>query len=186
MKRILSVVFSCVLLLSLLSAFSLATFAAEEKEIFIVAGSDFQPKDSVSNGQKRLRGLLDSLRAQGIDHVDDLFFLGDYSYVYDKAQCEAGLQAVKNVMSEYVERDMYFLQGNHDEAATGGLSPFGNNDTENYGLYMVSEDDYAEWGSYNKTGLNALKDYLDERWRSNTTSLSLFSATFRCIGATAP
>ena len=160
MKRLLSILLSVLLLLGVLSV---GIVAADEKETVIVCGSDFQPKDGFATGQKRLAGLIDSLQLFGINKADHLFFLGDYSGTYEQADCETGLSIVKKEFGEIVQGEMYFAQGNHDKATTAGLSKLGNNDTDAFGLYIISEDDYEEWGSFNAEEVANLKDYLDAK-----------------------
>ena len=160
MKRLLSFVLSLLLLFSMCSVTS---FAAEEKETVIITGSDFQPKDGFTAGQKRLQELISSLQAHGITQADNLFFVGDYSGTYVQADCETGLSIVRKEMGAIVTGDMYFTQGNHDQAATAGLSEAGAHDNDVYGLYIVHEDDYEEWGSYNQAAVDALDAYLQEK-----------------------
>ena len=160
MKRIFAVLLSLLLLLGMCSVTS---FAAEEKETIVIAGSDFQPKDGFTSGQKRLQGLISSLQTYGIKKADNLFFVGDYSGTYEQVDCEKGLSIVREEMGAIVTGDMYFVQGNHDKAATGGLSEDGAHDNDVYGLYIIHEDDYEEWGSYNQAAVDALDAYLQDK-----------------------
>lgn len=173
MKRWLTMLLSVVLLLSLLPA---ATVSAAEKEVILLAGSDFQ----VSNhNTTHVEQVLSTLALHGISKADGAFFCGDYtlnSVDENNGQSSAGLGVLKQLFAPVVGDRMTFVQGNHDPEDTVGLSKSGNNDpiSGKYGVYVIHEDEYLQYDwAYSRdivkeTAAN-LKKYLDAKAKAGWT-----------------
>ena len=170
-RKVLAVWLSVLMVLGLFAA--TLTVSAVEDETIIIALSDYQPKDS--QGPARLNELVTALKNNGISNADRLLMTGDYNSTGDYGQTssiplsQSGIATVKDAFKTVVdEEDMMFIQGNHDLAAVEGLVKEGNHDPAygDYGVYVIDEDNYAEWGSYNAASVEALKKYLDEKVES--------------------
>ena len=170
-RKVLAVWLSLLMVMGLFAA--TLTVSAVEDETVIIALSDYQPKDS--QGPSRLAQLVDALKRNGIAKADRLFMAGDYNSTgsYGESSSiplsENGMATVKNAFGSVVdEKDMLFIQGNHDLAAVQGLAKEGSHDPAygDYGVYVIEEDNYAEWGSYNAASVEALKKYLNEKVES--------------------
>lgn len=121
---------------------------AEEKDgddspIIVIAGSDFQaqtPEYSSDN----TRTLLNAIKLAGYSEADGFLFAGDYNNEYDDKSDEIALlkSTVKDVYPSLADDRMVFVQGNHDPAGSVGLSKYGGNDTDDYGVYVINEDNY--------------------------------------------
>lgn len=170
-RKALAVWLSVLMVLSLFTA--TLTVSAVEDETVIIALSDYQPKDNL--GVNRLNSIVYALKMDGIAKADRLFMAGDYNSTGSYGEpssiplSENGIATVKNAFGSVVdEKDILFIQGNHDLAAVQGLAKEGNHDPAygDYGVYVIEEDNYAEWGSYNAASVEALKKYLDEKVES--------------------
>ncbi|MBR5524689.1 MAG: hypothetical protein IKU51_05450 [Clostridia bacterium] len=157
------------ILLSLLMLISLCTTAltvtAAQKETIIIACSDYQPKDG--NGPANLDAIMAAMKADGIVSADRLFFTGDYSGEHSSQSASTnGVNTLKSKFSAIIqEQNMVFTQGNHDLDTVIGLTLEGNHDPAygNYGLYVIQEDSYREWGEYNGASVSALQVYLENK-----------------------
>ena len=148
MKRFISLALCLVLVLCLLPA---SVFAAEPEVTYVLAGSDFQnPNNNHNEGAAYVTKLLDQIQEAGYDTMDGFLFAGDYDYGFDdshlgKAALQGAVQAVYGTNMHEV-----YVQGNHDREefqdvdliGNGTLSPGGANDTDDYGVYVIHEQDY--------------------------------------------
>lgn len=169
MKRVWAVFLSLVLLLCLLP---MASVSAAEKEIILLAGSDFQV---ASHNTARVEQVLNTLAIHGITKADRAFFCGDYtlnSVDENQGQSAYGISTLKRLFTPIVGKNMTFVQGNHDPEDTVGLSKAGNNDPASmkYGAYVIHEDQYLQYNwdhsrpIVEKTATD-LEKYLDEKVR---------------------
>ena len=182
MKKLFALTLSLLVLLCAVPAMA-TTVAAEqifatEEDTILIAFSDFQDKGGVASGKKTLQNLVKTLENHGLKQADGVLFAGDLnasgSY-YDQATINTNkqsMQAITEVFSPYVGDNIVFAQGNHDLAATPGLAPNGNNDpaSGDYGLYLIPEDHYGEWGNTpneTKQAAAELKAYLDAKVAAN-------------------
>ncbi len=170
MKKLFALLFAGLLLVSCLPLGVAAV--EEEEETIVIAGSDFQVS---SNSTNNVQKLIESLNEHGVSKADGILFTGDYTIQsMESNTSSAGIAALKDVYSEMAdEENMVFTQGNHDHEETVGLSPEGNNDPDSnaYGVYVIHEDTYREWGN-RVTDIEAraddMRDYfqkkLDNGW----------------------
>ena len=165
MKRICAVLLTFMLMLGAFAA--LATpVAAAGKETILVAGSDFQVGGFKSDN---VEALLETLSIFGITKADRAFFCGDYTIEsMESATSYMGIQQLKNVFAPLVGNQTLFIQGNHDIETTAGLALAGNNDPANkaYGVFVINEDQYREWGnnrSDTEKAVNTLRIYLEQK-----------------------
>lgn len=166
-----SKVISLVLCFSFLVCSSLLSVFAGEKEITIIACSDFQNKSGNVDGAMNVNSILSAIRRDGITEADGFFCCGDYDYdtFNDIISTKEGILHVKNAVGSMVkEEDMIFVQGNHDAPlhSNVGLSPSGNNDTDNYGVFVIHNSDYTwknpDEGRIKLTAQNLI-NYLNEK-----------------------
>ncbi len=138
---------------SLLSAQELF---ADEAGIVVIAGSDFQaPGDKNAEAAASCANVAAILNAIKKDYpaADGLIFCGDYDKDLPSADVATSIAALKGTVSAaYPSMNgskMFFVQGNHDQVTQGtkGLSGPGAHDTDEYGLYIIDEDDY-QWDNH--------------------------------------
>lgn len=146
-KRFISLLLSFALILTGLGAFTPDTFIKADvtpASTVVIACSDFQHKQGNAEGQELVRTLFDSVGRAGYENAQGFLCCGDYDYEYTEA--EQGVTALRDVVDEYYgnELDIVMAQGNHDNVpiGTAGISSSGNNDTDNYGVFVINEDDY--------------------------------------------
>lgn len=126
--------------------------AAGDEAVVVIACSDFQHPDGDAKGQAFVQSVLSQMKNDGITPANGFICCGDYSYgySYNTTTLSDHLYALKNtVETAYPSNlDEVFVQGNHDQVrtGTGGLSSSGENDTEDYGVFVINEDDYM-WAS---------------------------------------
>ena len=157
MKRLFAVTLSLLLLLGVAGTCVMPASAAN-KETILIAGSDFQTDGNKTTNVDKVIGTLE---ANGITQVDAAFFCGDYTL--DKRESNTsqyGIQKLKDTFSPLAGENMLFVQGNHDPATTTGLSRAGDNDPSNraYGAYIITVEQYAEWGEYREKTADMVKD----------------------------
>ena len=140
------------ILLSIAAPAATAVSAEDKSEpIVVLAGSDFQAKNTDGNddyhinSSANVRSIISAVKADGINSVDGFLFAGDYHFKI-LGNNTTGVAALKNTMQEEYptleEENMVFVQGNHDYPSTVGLSNSGDNDTDDYGVFVINEDDY--------------------------------------------
>ncbi len=133
----------------------------------LIACSDFQHPNGNDSGAAFAKALIQST---GISSADGFMCCGDYNY--GNANTAAGINALKGAVSDVVTENMVFVRGNHDEqvSANVGLSQGGNNDTENYGVFVIHETDYMRTNSnetiIKKTAQNLI-NYFNEKLENN-------------------
>ena len=140
-----------------------------DDSIVVIAGSDFQNSSGHEAGAVTVTNILSKIQAD-YPTADGFLFAGDYDYNYsDSAHGKAVLQkTVQSVYPEMTDGSMIWVQGNHDGDSLVGttLSSGGAHDTENYGVYVINEQDYMWYNNDEDTIRNtatALKTYLDEK-----------------------
>ena len=167
MKRLFAAMLSLLLLLGVAGAFVIPASAAN-KETILIAGSDFQID---GNKTDRVGRVIDTLKANGFTKVDGAFFCGDYTIeARETNKSQYGIQKLKDTFAPLVGDNMLFVQGNHDPITTTGLSRAGDNDPSSraYGAYIITVEQYAEWGEYrDKTEamVKDLRSYLEQKRR---------------------
>ena len=146
----------CVLLLTALLAAMFTGCSKEEPITAAYAASDFQPytssKDDPEKGQLYMQTIIQKMKKDGYN-IQSALLLGDYSKTgntwknVNPELNNAGLAAVAGILEQELgltHDDAVYVQGNHDPADTHGLDPFGANDTEHYGVFVIHEDKY-QW-----------------------------------------
>ena len=138
------------------------------KEVVLISGSDYQYYGSTADGLAVLKGLTDSLKNNtGYGAFDGLLFGGDYTITLgsDFDDSNAGLNLFDSVITDTVNFDKYYTQGNHDAAGIDLLSPYGNNDNPNapYGVFILHEDKYDCYGNGGKKAAEDLTAYFNEK-----------------------
>ena len=168
--RPLAMLLCIVMICSLVSGLSFGS--AAEGDITLIAASDFQPKNGGAVGIENVKKILSAMGNAGIKTADGFLFCGDYDFgTFGNAEeTKEGIGLLKDAMNGIVdEKNMVFVQGNHDAVVgTCGLSLGGNNDPKDgkYGVFVINNDDYM-W--YNKDELRIkrtaqrLIDYLNDK-----------------------
>lgn len=114
----------------------------------VIACSDFQNPRGDAAGQTFVTSVLNAMKANDITAADGFICAGDYSHGSTSAMNLAALKSA--VESVYTIPNQVYVQGNHDNMTpdpnTNGLSVKGEHDTDDYGVYVINEDDYM-WGS---------------------------------------
>lgn len=142
------------------------TACGKEKPLTTVfAASDFQPykgsKDAPQQGQLYMQTIIRQMKTDGY-HIESALLCGDYSKTgntwtnVDPDLNNSGVAAIAEILETELgmsHENAVYVQGNHDPANTNGLDPFGANDTEHYGVFVIHEDNY-QWkqGSGSDTG----------------------------------
>ena len=151
--RFLSLLLCLSVLASLFMGFSVISDASVPT-VTVVAASDYQPSGS-TQPYSYCEGVMKGLKNAGVDPYGALL-CGDYSGGFSASASEKGISEIKSLISANfgtVNQQIY-VQGNHDPAATSGLTSSGAHDTEYYGVYVLNDDDY---GWYNGDPTN-MKD----------------------------
>lgn len=148
-------------------------YAAPDKvtdltEVVLISGSDYQYYGSTEDGLAVLKGLTDSVKSNtGYDAFDGLLFGGDYTITLgsDFNDSNAGLNLFDSVITNSVNFDKYYTQGNHDAAGIDLLPPYGNNDNPNapYGVFILHEDNYNCYGGGGQQVAADLTAYFNEK-----------------------
>ena len=144
----------------------------QKEQVTIVACSDFQHPKGNEYGKYQVKIILKRIKANGYAEIDGMLCAGDYDYEYEET--DEGIfslkDAVREVYENVDEEKMIFVQGNHDEAYSNGLSRTGDNDTQAYGVYVIHEDEYpGDGGTFKQVEDVALKleTYLQEKVEMN-------------------
>lgn len=166
-KRVISFILCIVLLGATLTNFSYS-YAAEEKEttqdaVTVIACSDYQSLSGNSSSSTIVSNILSQIKAAGYNEADGFFAAGDYDYEY--TETSEGITSLKDTIKKsYPNIDddkMIFVQGNHDVAGSDGLSASGEHDTDDYGVYVIHEDEYPSGGG-SQEGVQAVAKALDD------------------------
>ena len=145
MKKISSIFIALFLLFQSISSISaFAENSVVNETIRVIAASDFQSPTGISTGKAAMEDILSAMEQDNITQADGFLFCGDYDYstVGNSATTMAGVQAVKEVVSEIVpQENMVLAQGNHDTMS--GINTSGKNDpaSGDYGVFVINEDD---------------------------------------------
>ena len=163
--RRISAGFLCLVLLTALFTASLTGCGKEEPLTTVFAASDFQPykgnNDDPQQGQLYMQTILRQMKKDGYD-IKGALLCGDYSKTgntwtnVNPDLNNSGVAAIAEILDAELgltPENTVYIQGNHDPADTDHLDPFGANDTEHYGVFVIHEDNY-QWkqGVGNKTG----------------------------------
>ena len=183
MKRVLTLLLCVMLLAAMAVSVNVMPATAEgvvatEEDTILIAFSDFQDKSGVASGKKTLQNLLKTLQDNGLKTADGVLFLGDLnasgSYTEQSSinLNKQSIKAIKEVFNPIVGENIIFAQGNHDLATTPGLTLEGSADPDSgkYGVYLIPEDKYGEWGNTaneTKQAAAELKAYLDAKVAAN-------------------
>ena len=144
----------------------------------VIACSDFQHPQGNAAGQTLVNNLISSIKAEGYTQAQGFLCCGDYSYNYPNSVSaeQPCVDALKSTITDNYGSNinMVLCQGNHDQVAIGsaGMSPSGNNDAANYGVFVINEDDYMWYNNdqsrIQQTAAN-LKSYLDAKRNAGYT-----------------
>ena len=148
-------------------------FVAQESErVVLLACSDIQQDNNRDSNVTLAKRIMEAVKEAGFSSIDGFFCAGDYSRAgFDDLQkSTAGYQAISSLVEDMFGKDVQsaYVLGNHDPSSMVGglLSPFGNNDTEDYGVFVIHEDDYM-WFNDNakrvKKTADHLRNYLAEK-----------------------
>ena len=137
-------------------------------EVVLISGSDYQYYGSTEDGLAVLKGLTDSVKNNsGYGMFDGLLFGGDYTTTLgsDFNDSNAGLNLLDSVITDTVNFDKYYTQGNHDAAGIDLLPPYGNNDNPYapYGVFILHEDNYNCYGNGGQKVAEDLTAYFNEK-----------------------
>lgn len=146
--------------------------ASANDPVIVVAGSDFQASNHELSAAN-VTALLNSVKTNGgYSNVDGFLFAGDYSNGWDTGYANPGITALKDAVNGVypglADSDgAVYLQGNHDPANTEDLSPSGANDTQEYGVFVINEDDFR-WNNEStaenvKLTVSRLRAYLNSK-----------------------
>lgn len=173
-KKLLALLLALIMILSLLPTSVLATGS---DPTVVIAGSDFQAKGGHAAGATIVNGVIDQIKADGYTKLDGFLFAGDYSVGATKAADVTYLKdTILAAYPELTDDTMVLIQGNHDNAseyngAEAGLvgnviDVSGAHDAENYGVYVINEQDYM-WRNSSETTIKntaaSLKGYLNAK-----------------------
>lgn len=157
--------FICLLLVVVLFVPLLTACGTEQPLTTVFAASDFQPykgsNDNPEQGQLYMKTIISQMQKDGYD-IESALLCGDYSKTantwtnINPELNNSGVAAIADVLETELgvsHENTIYVQGNHDPATTEGLDPFGANDTEHYGVFVIHEDNY-QWkqGSGTKSG----------------------------------
>ena len=148
-------------------------------EVVLISGSDYQYYGSTEDGLAVLKGLTDSVKNNtGYGAFDGLLFGGDYTITLgsDFDDSNAGLNLFDSVITDSVNFDKYYTQGNHDAAGIDLLPPYGNNDNPNapYGVFILHEDNYNCYGGGGQKAAEDLTAYFNEKIASGWGNKPIF------------
>lgn len=176
-KKLLALLLALIMILSLLPTSVLATGSSAEETTYVLAGSDFQARNGNAAGATIVNGVIDQIKADSYTKLDGFLFAGDYSVGATKAADVTYLKdTILAAYPELTDDTMVLIQGNHDNAseyrgAEAGLvgnviDASGAHDAENYGVYVINEQDYM-WRNSSETTIKntaaSLKGYLDAK-----------------------
>ena len=158
---------------SLTSCMSGTVRELPEDTIVLLAGSDLQHASGYESAVRNVKKILGAILDAGYDHADGAFFCGDYNWDFgDSVSGLANLRLAVREKFPMKSDNILVVQGNHDSAEMPGLSPAGANDTENYGVFILHEDDYMLYNDQQQTVKETserLKVYLDEKIEQKDT-----------------
>lgn len=168
-SRIGALLLALVMMLSLLPTSVLAT-SSEENATVVIAGSDFQNKSGDEAGAATVTSILTQIQ-KDYTSVDGFLFAGDYDQDTHNSNTEvtkgitALMQAVQDKYTNINYDNTILVQGNHDNAHNA-IDATGANDADEYGVYVLNEDDYTAYGgslSNSRTLAAGLTAYFNEK-----------------------
>lgn len=150
--------------------------AAGDEAVVVIAGSDFQDPGGDSAGAKNVTAILTAMKVKH-PTANGLIFCGDYDKKLPDRDILSSINALKSAVKDVYDSDLdeFFVQGNHDQVAQGsnGLTGPGAHDTEDYGMYIIDEDDYQWSSGANEKTIKAtaakLQTYLTEKVNAGYT-----------------
>lgn len=150
-----------------LFGFTIGAAAAEEKTVYVLAGSDFQAS-SDSAGQTIVSNILAQIQ-KDYPTMHGFLFAGDYTVNYNSSQTISGKNALQKTVQNVYGTDLHeiYVQGNHDDDSTvSSLTSSGAHDAAEYGVFVINEKDYM-WFNNEEATIKAtaenLKAYLDAK-----------------------
>ncbi|MBR5312032.1 MAG: hypothetical protein IKU40_04015 [Clostridia bacterium] len=139
-----------------------------EDALVFLACSDLQHSSGHETAVKSVKAILGEIRDAGYDHADGAFFCGDYNWDFDGSV--PGLYTLRKAVQREFRgleiEDFIVVQGNHDPSDTPGLAPSGANDTDDFGVFVIRNDDYMWYNNKKQPVIDVserLKTYLDEK-----------------------
>ena len=166
-KKLLALLLALVMMLSLLPTSVLATGS---EPTVVIAGSDFQNKSDDEAGAATVTSILTQIQ-KDYTSVDGFLFAGDYDQDTHNSNTEvtkgitALMQAVQDKYTNINYDNTILVQGNHDNAHNA-IDATGANDADEYGVYVLNEDDYTAYGgslSNSRTLAAGLTAYFNEK-----------------------
>ena len=168
-KKLLALLLTLIMILSLLPTSVLAT-GSEENSTVVIAGSDFQNKSGDKAGAATVTSILTQIQ-KDYTSVDGFLFAGDYDQDTHNSNTEvtkginALMQAVQDKYTNINYDNTILVQGNHDNAHAA-IDATGGHDFNGYGTFVLNEDDYPDGNSSSsrvQSLANNLTDYLNGR-----------------------
>lgn len=112
----------------------------------IIAGSDFQAA-TVEYGKDYFGTILTSVRADGINNINEAFICGDMTPLRNNRETSnTGADTVLALLNEaygLTEEKCVFTLGNHDDDGFDLATPSGGYEKENYSYFVLNETDYG-------------------------------------------
>ena len=172
-RKFLSFVLCLAMLASLYTGGSVISDAAVPT-VTVISGSDYQPSSS-TQPFNYCSDVMKGLKNAGVDPYGVLM-CGDYSGGFSTTASEEGIADIKSLISENfgTVNQMIFSQGNHDPAATKGLTPSGAHDTQYYGVYVLNDDDYG-WFNGDSTSMEGMDGHVSTIKREAEEMRSYFA-----------
>ena len=152
-KRVLSLLIVLAMLLGIFPTQKLEVSASgsQAPRVSILTFSDYQRwlwpdgVDDWATLQPQLTGLVNGAYDAGV-RPDYMIFGGDFSCLDSTSTSEEGMRQVKSIVrskwSNLTDEEMILVQGNHDPAATAGLSSTGAIEYDDFIVYVINEDDF--------------------------------------------
>ncbi len=115
--------------------------AAEQDSTIVIAASDYQASSDAA-GTAVIQKILSQM---GYSKVDGVLFAGDYSV--NTSSTTTNIANLEKAFTDKltIANDLVLVQGNHDDdsfVSNGSLSASGAHDAENYGVFVIHEQDY--------------------------------------------
>ena len=140
----------------------------QENALVYLACSDLQSSYGYETACAHVQLILDEICDAGYDRADGAFFCGDYNWDFDGSV--PGLYNLRKTVQRGIDGpeldDFFVVQGNHDPADTPGLSPTDANDTDDFGVFIIHEEDYMWYNDKKQNVIDVserLKTYLEEK-----------------------
>ena len=134
-------------------------------ETVLLAGSDFQTRPP-QTGLNQIDAILGGIaKTDGYTYFDGLLMGGDYTADHGHDNSTIGLEALQPHMAGVVNQNLIYSEGNHDAPTVEALTSSGNHDPLNgtYGIFVINEEDYGQFGGGGDEIAVELKAYLDEK-----------------------